>query len=183
MKSDRPDKQVDSGSQPQSTDESPRNIVIQMGPGPTFNLTCYGFHLWAEDFLAAEKLYAPTARKGSYVPQFLCCQSIELSLKGFLSRKGFARKKLRTEFGHNLVKLYEEAVAQGIGALVTLQPGDRHVVVAANSAYDSRAGKKLQYFDVYDALTAFKSLPGLAGVEDLANRLQAKALRDVLLKG
>jgi hypothetical protein len=81
------------------------------------------------------------------------------------------------------VKLYEEAVAQGIGALVTLQPGDRHVVAVANSAYDSRAGKKLQYFDVYDALTAFKSLPELAGLEDLANRLQAKALRDVLLKG
>ena len=63
---------------------------------------------------------------------------------------------LWTEFGHNLVKLYEEAVNQGIGALVTLQPGDRDVVAAANSAYDSRAGKKLQYFDVYDALTAFK---------------------------
>src|SRR4051812_23518161 len=115
MKSDRPDKQVDSESQPQSTDGSPRNIVIQMGPGPTFNLTCYGFHLWAEDFLSAEKLYAPTARRGSYVPQFLCCQAIELSLKAFLSLKGFPRKKLRTEFGHNLVKLYEEAVTQGIG--------------------------------------------------------------------
>jgi hypothetical protein len=154
-----------------------------MGPPPTFNITCYGFHVWAEDFLAAEKLYAPTARKGSFVPQFLCCQSIELGLKGFLSLKGFMRTKLRTDFGHNLVKLYDEAVAKGIGAFVTLQPGDRDVVAKANSAYDSRAGKKLQYFDVYDALTAFKSLPELPGLEDLANRLQAQALRDVLLKG
>jgi hypothetical protein len=56
-------------------------------------------------------------------------------------------------------------------------------VAKANRAYDSRAGKKLQYFDVYDALTAFKSLPELPGLEDLANRLQAQALRDVLLKG
>lgn len=53
----------------------------------------------------------------------------------------------------------------------------------ANSAYDSRAGKKLQYFDVYEALTAFKSLPDLPGLEDLANRLQTQALRDGLLKG
>ena len=153
------------------------------GPAPTFHLTCHGFPVCAEDFLAAEKLYAPTARKGSYVPQFLCCQSIELSLKAFLSLKGATRKGLRTDFGHNLVKLYDEAVAKGIGAFVTLQPGDRDVVAAANSAYDSRAGKKLQYFDVYDALTAFKSLPELAGLEDLANRLQAKALREIVLKG
>jgi hypothetical protein len=38
-----------------------------MGPPPTFNITCYGFHVWAEDFLAAGKMYAPTARKGSFV--------------------------------------------------------------------------------------------------------------------
>lgn len=46
------------------------------------------------------------------MPQFLCCQSIELSLKGFLSVKGFTRTRLRTDFGHNLVKLYDEPVAK-----------------------------------------------------------------------
>ena len=44
---------------------APRNIVLSPAPA-TFNVTCYGFHLWAEDFLAAEKLYAPTARTGSF---------------------------------------------------------------------------------------------------------------------
>ncbi len=63
------------------------------------------------------------------------------------------------------MKLYDEALAKGIGALVTLESGDRDVVVKANSAYDTRAGKKLRYFDVYDALTAFKSLPELPGLE------------------
>ncbi len=85
MKNDRPDKQVESAGQPESPDQSdvrPRSIVIKMGPPPTFNITCYGFHMWAEDFLGAEKLYAPTARKGSFVPQFLCCQSIELVSRG-----------------------------------------------------------------------------------------------------
>jgi hypothetical protein len=88
MANDRSDKQKRPAGQAASADQSnvrPRDIVIEMGPPPTFNVTCYGFHLWAGDFLAAERLYAPTARNGSFVPQFLCCQSIELSLKGFLS--------------------------------------------------------------------------------------------------
>jgi hypothetical protein len=184
MKSDRPDKQAESKPEsPEKTEGRPSNIVIQMPAPPTLNFTYYGFHLGAEDFLAAEKLYAPTARERSCVPHFLCCQSIELSLKAFLSLKGVTRKRLRTDFGHNLVKLYEEAVAKGISAFVAVQPGDRDIVAVANAAYDSRAGKKLQYFDVYDALTGFKKRPELAGLEDLANRLQAKALRNVVLNG
>ena len=139
--------------------------------------------MWAEDFLAAEKLYAPTARRGSFVAQFLCCQSIELSLKGFLSLKGLTRTKLRTQFGHNLAKLYDEAVAMGIGAYVVLQADDREIIAQATSVYDSRGGKKLQYFDVLDALTAFKDLPELPGLEDLASRLQAPRLRELLVAG
>jgi hypothetical protein len=50
--------------------------------------------------LSAEKLYAPAARQGSLVAHFLCCQSIELSLKGFLSLKGLKRTELRKRFGH-----------------------------------------------------------------------------------
>jgi hypothetical protein len=180
-----PDKQAESAGQPESADQRevrPRSVVIEIAPA-MFNLTCYGFHVWAEDFLAAEKLYAPMARRGSYVPQFLCCQSIELSLKAFLSLKGFTRTKLRRDFGHNLVRLYGEAVDKGIGTFVTLQSGDGDVVATANKAYDSRTRKKLQYFDVHDAVTAFKSLPELPALENLANRLQAEALRDALLKG
>lgn len=69
MKNDRPDKPLESAGQPESADQSevrPRNIVIEMGPPPTFNITCYGFHVWAEEFHAAEKLYArPRAKDRS----------------------------------------------------------------------------------------------------------------------
>jgi hypothetical protein len=164
-----------------SSDTGPQNIVIQVEPA-RFNITCYGFHLWAEDFLRAARIYAPTARKGSYVPQFLCCQSIELSLKGFLSLQGVTRTELKKKFGHNLVKLYDEAVAKGLDAFVTLHSEDKDVVAEANDAYDSKSGKKLQYFDVGDAMTAFKGLPELPDLEDLANRLQAPGLRKVLLE-
>jgi hypothetical protein len=170
--------------QPEATDgkeTKPQNIVIQVEPA-RFNITCYGFHLWAEDFLAAAKVYAPTARKGSYVPQFLCCQSIELSLKGFLSLKGATRTELKKKFGHNLLRLHDEAVAKGLGDLVAVQSGDRDVVATANQAYDSKGGKKLQYFDIFDAMTAFKHLPELSPLEEMADRLQAPSLRKALLE-
>lgn len=44
-----------SGNTPQSR---PSNITIKLPPGPVINLTCYGFHLYAEDFLSAERVYA-----------------------------------------------------------------------------------------------------------------------------
>ena len=68
-----------------------RRIVLKVGAPPVLNITCYGFHIWAGDFLAAEKLYAQSARIGSLVAHFLCCQSIELSLKSFLSLRGLSR--------------------------------------------------------------------------------------------
>jgi hypothetical protein len=159
-----------------------QNILIN-AEAASFNITCYGFHLWAEDFLAAEKLYAPTARAGSFVAHFLCCQSVELSLKGFLSLKGIKRKELRKKFGHNLPRLFKEAMANGLAAFVTLNAGDLEVVTEANEWYDSVGGEKFQYFDVFEALHAFKRAPDLAGIEDVAIRLQSPELRDAVLKG
>lgn len=159
-----------------------RNIVLKAAPA-VFNVTCYGFHVWAEDFLAAEKLYAPKARTGSYVAHFLCCQSVELSLKGFLSLKGLKRTELRRRFGHDLVRLFREASARGLSALVTLYPDDLKVLTKVNGWYDSAGGKKFQYFDAWEALHGFTRAPDLAGIESLANRLQAQALRDAVLKG
>lgn len=165
-----------------ATPAAPRKIVLSPAPA-TFNVTCYGFHLWAEDFLAAEKLYAPTARTGSFVAHFLCCQSIELSLKGFLSLKGVKRTDLKKRFGHNLGRLYKEASGLDIGSFVTLKPEDLNLLHKVDGWYDTAGGKKFQYFDVWEALHAFKNAPDLSGIEDLANRLQSEALRKVLLDG
>jgi hypothetical protein len=99
------------------TQTTPRNIVLKADPG-VINVTCYGFHVWAEDFLTAAKLYAPTARTGSFVAHYLCCQSVELSLKAFLSFKGLKRTDLRKQFRHDLLKLYKKASALGLVALI-----------------------------------------------------------------
>ena len=157
-------------------------------PGLATNLTCYGFHLWAEDFLTAAKAYAPVARQGSFTAHFLCCQSVELSLKAFLSLKGVSRDDLRKKpYGHNMLELFREARARHVEELVLVDPGDESIVQAATSWYDSlqrgprTVRKRLQYFDVMDALTGFRGAPELAALEGLADRLQSSRLRDAVL--
>src|SRR5262245_7125843 len=104
---------------------TPQNVTIAPG-GVHANLTCYGFHVWAEDFLAASKAYVAIARQGSLVAHFLCCQSLELSLKAFLSLKGASRRTLaRKPFGHNLDRLFEESDRQGLSKFVRLTPADK----------------------------------------------------------
>jgi hypothetical protein len=163
-----------------SSPPKPQNTTVAV-TGVQTNLTCYGFHVWAEDFLIAEKLYAPTARKGSHVAHFLCCQSIELSLKAFLSLKGMSRKELKN-LGHNMHKLYVGARRDGLDELVPLQPRDESLVQAANGWYDTPGGKRLQYFGLVDAMTGFKGSPDLASLEELAARLQSKELREAVLR-
>lgn len=153
-----------------------------MRAGISSSLTCFGFHVWGEDFLAAENAYARGARPGSFVAHFLCCQSIELSLKAFLSFKGRSRDSLRRSFGHHLGKLFDEAYREGLPDLVTINPGDESVLREANDWYDTYGGKRFQYVDIRDAMKGFRHAPELAGLEDIATRLQAKPLREALLK-
>jgi len=161
---------------------APKNVILAAGTLHV-NLTCYGFHVWAEDFLAAAKAYAPNARKGSFVAHFLCCQSLELSLKAFLSLKGLDRRKLaRKPFGHNLDRLVDEAVRQNLAEFVQIAPADRSVIQIASSWYDIPGGKRLQYFNLTDALTAFKDAPPYAALEELATRMQSAELREAVLR-
>lgn len=168
----------DNSSQPK-----PLSITIQLPPGPVINLTCFGFHLHADDFLAAARAYKPVARKASFVAQFLCCQSIELSLKAFLSLKGMSRKNLKRKFGHNLIRLLKRARKEGIESLVVINGNDESIVKTANAWYDVAGEKRLQYFSVVDAMRAFKDAPELAPLEDLAARLQSTQLREAVQNG
>jgi hypothetical protein len=156
---------------------TPQNVTLSAGTAHV-NLTCYGFHLWAEDFLAAAEAYAPGARKGSFVAHFLCCQSLELSLKAFLSLKGLNRRKLaRKPFGHNLIRLVDEAVRQNLAQFVQIASVDKSVIRIASLWYDTPRGKRFQYFNVADAMTAFKGAPDYGALEELATRMQSSELR------
>jgi hypothetical protein len=152
-----------------------QNVPLQ---GVQANLTCYGFHVYAEDFLAAARAYAPGARTGSFVAHFLCCQSVELSLKAFLSLKGMTRQQLRKEMGHNLSKLFDAACGQRIGDFVAVDPAaDASTLQKATDWYDTPRGKRFQYFDLVDAMLGFRHAPDFAELEGLATRLQSGTLR------
>jgi hypothetical protein len=157
-----------------------QNVTIQV-PSVHGNLKCYGFHLWAEDFLSAAKAYGPVARKGSFVGHFLCCQSVELAFKAFLSLKGIERRKLaKKPFGHNLDELAKKSIDRGLSDFVALTAGDSNLVRDASAWYDSPGGKRFQYFRVVDATTAFSGAPGYGQLEALATSLQSPQLRDAV---
>src|SRR5262245_5513908 len=118
------------------------NHILNAQPG-VLNLTCYGFHVWAEDFLTAEQLYAPKARQGSFVGHFLCCQSIELALKAYLSLKGVGRNRLKKQFGHNLICLLNGARHRGLEAHVPVTVADVKLMTLSTTWYDVYHGKRL----------------------------------------
>src|SRR5690348_12211447 len=123
-----------------------KNGTIPAGT-PTIELTPYGLHVWSDDFLATAKAYHPVARQGCLAGHFLCCQSMELSLKAFLSLKRFSRKALKGKpFGHNLDTLFTESVQRGLGQFVRLNPSDGSIIHEANAWYDTPGDKRLQYF-------------------------------------
>lgn len=75
----------------------------------------------AEGFLDHSTQFLNAARRLSqgkpflFKPTFYCAiHSIELALKGHLAHKGFTAAHLRhREFGHNIDRLLEEAIADG----------------------------------------------------------------------
>lgn len=152
------------------------NNVIVVVPGPAVvNLTCLGFYLAAGDFLVAARASAPLMRPRSFVGHFLCCQSIELSLKAFLSLKGYERDRMK-RLGHKLKALFDAAVPFGLAHVVSLEANDRLLLGEASDWYDSSGGKRFQYFAVRDAVLGYPGAPAVAALEALAGRLQSPAL-------
>jgi hypothetical protein len=144
-----------------------------------WHVTPYIFHLWGGDYLAAAKAYRPNARQGSPVTAFLSCQSIELSLKAFLTLKGLNRDKLKGKFGHNLTKLAATAHEYGLAEFVQISGDDGKLLIAATDWYDKN--KRLQYAVIGDVGTGLK-YPDDEALEALASRLQCDELRQTVFK-
>jgi hypothetical protein len=61
--------------------------------------------------------------------QILTCHAMELALKAFLAKRGMTAAKLRIKpYGHDLERLYHEAVKNGL----SLSPMDEKVIQAIN---------------------------------------------------
>ena len=85
---------------------------------------------------------------------FLLCHSMELVMKSLLKLKGYTRKQLMNNFGHDLEKILKELEANKI-----IFDKKSYVVVSmANQLYKT---KQFEYFQ-----TGYKELPA---IEDLAS--------------
>jgi HEPN domain-containing protein len=110
------------------------------------------------------------ARKTRFpiVQAFLLGQAIELYLKAFLFHRGYGETQLRARpFGHNLTRLLNEALSQGLVGLLRVSDEMKADLDALNKVYASKA---LQYFSII-YIIATPTLPKLTRLFRFAERL------------
>ena len=133
----------------------------------------FGFHVLANKFMEAAKL-CQTTGDSSPVPYFLCCRSIELSLKAFLLAKNVSinRLKGRKGVGHDLERALEEAELQGLLNIVEIPCHYKEELRKANYYYAKKQG--FEYCDGYEVMTGRAKLPSLKVLSEFATTLVDK---------
>jgi HEPN domain-containing protein len=144
-----------------------RVVTATMGPGRWSlhakrmrNVAC---RRYAEEFHnIAKKAGFPLIRA------FLLGQALELYLKAFLFHKGFGETQMKKEFGHNLKRLLDEAIKQGLDKSLHISPQLVTEVEALNKVYASKA---LQYFSLLYLISS-PTLPKLERLFRFADALK-----------
>ena len=152
------------------------NIVVQPPTGHG-NLSPFGFHRYASEFLRAADLLE-SGDGFSPVPYYLHCHVIELALKAFLLAKGFPKKHLKHKLRHDLEKALNKAVQHGLQSEVTIEPKEEEAIGKANAYY---VEKGFEYFDISKAGTGYQGLPDLKILTDVSSRL-ISGVKDVCMK-
>ncbi len=106
--------------------------------------------------------------EGSPPLLFLIAQSIELFIKAFLRGIGFSEPELK-KLGHNLTKIYAEALEKNLNEYFSPQSNDQEIINLLNESYCSR---DLQYVK-----TGMKNRPRIELSIDLAKRLNKNLLK------
>jgi hypothetical protein len=125
-------------------------------------LTSMGISNAAKEFLKAAKILHKNDMTLSAPLYFAACQSIELSLKGFLRGSGYTDKQLR-DIGHNLIKAVAHAQALGLDQHFQFSQEDAMMLHRINPYYQT---KELQY-----VIAGFKSYPMADAFIDFGQRL------------
>jgi len=110
------------------------------------------------------------AKKAGFpiIRAFLLGQATELYLKAFLFHKGFGETQMKRQFSHNLKRLLDEGINQGLDKSVHISPQLGTDIEALNKVYASRA---LQYFSpIY--LISSPTLPRLERLFRFADALK-----------
>ena len=114
----------------------------------------FAFWSYAEEFLsAASKVKKPDKNNKSneeftlLMPAYyLVGHSIELSLKSYLSAKGYEINELRSrKYGHNLVSLIKEARKRKLGREVKLTKYQIQAIELFNTVYQTKDFEYLKY--------------------------------------
>ena len=127
-------------------------------------------HTSGRQYLEAAKILNANVAdvEGSPPLLFLIAQSVELFMKAHLRGSGFSKEQLK-KLRHNLAKIYEAALSEGLGEHLSHHPDDRAIVALLNAPYCS---KDLQYIE-----TGMKIRPAIAPSIDFAKRLD-ESLRE-----
>jgi len=129
--------------------------------------TPQGLLRYAQDYYRGFEIIHTQAPKGMEMYQvkfFLLCHSMELAMKSLLRLKGYSRKQLMNDFGHDLVKILQE-----LGANEIIFDKKSYVVVSmANQLYKT---KQFEYFQ-----TGYKELPAITDLASTSHLFITKML-------
>ncbi len=148
---------MDSSSAPK-----PADTTIVVGTGHV-HLTPIIYHSYAEQYLAACRT-AEAAPGFSPVPYYLCCRSLELSVKAYLLKRGVTVNELK-KLGHDLLRNLTKAQSIGLSGILTITPAEQCELTKANAYYakkDFEYGHLARLVKGYPDLPALKVLVGLA---------------------
>jgi len=135
--------------------------VIQVGTA-TVRMSPVGFALYAEEFyIAAVSIPQQSRARGNTsftpVPYYLLCRALELILKAFLLAEYRTLDELKQRYGHDLEKLWHEAIKHGLSEVVIETSSNFSSDLSkANSYYK---GKAFEYFDFSRWAHGYKDLP------------------------
>lgn len=143
-----------------------KNIVIKVDP-IKFNITPFGFHKYASDYLDIADKWADESRY-SPVPYFLYCRAIELGLKAYLLAKGKNLDWVKFSLGHDLAKGLKNSRLNSLDDIVETKDTEEKEIKVANKYYNT---KGFEYFFISNHVTGLKELPKLGILKGYAHRL------------
>jgi len=125
------------------------------------------FWWYSSEYVDAINALAP---KETYSPlrYYLCCRSLELSFKAHLLARGLPIERLKSDYGHDLVRLMSEARGDDPEGLLLMTRKEECEIKKANAYY---AHKGFEYVDKSEVLKGYPDLPSRSLLEGIANRL------------
>ena len=136
-----------------------RKYILKAETGHIKLTPCLFFKYAKECFEAGN--YIEKKTRFSVVPYYLYCRSIELSLKAFLFNNNFSINKLKTQYGHNLIKLFNEfnnIYNKSFKNKLNILESEKNELKKASCLYDKK-NKAFEYVKIIHTVHGYNSFP------------------------